>query len=308
MEKIKALIPAAGLGTRFLPATKNMPKEMLPIINKPAIHYIVEEGIRSGINDFVIVTNKTKNIIEDYFDTSLELETFLHLKNKSSLIAPVNALLQKARFIYVRQKKPLGLGNAVFSAKHVIENHHVAIFLPDDIMVSQVPAMQQLIKVARQEKCNVIAIEEVPMEHISNYGVIAIRKQFSPNLFQVKEVVEKPSARTAPSNLAIIGRYVLSPKIFHELQNTQAGSGGEIQLTDAIETLLQSGEKVFAYKTNALRYDVGTPLGLIKANIDFAIKNASLSKDILTYLNKLEKDMLMLQEQIKKFEEKQHTT
>lgn len=291
----KAIIPAGGLGTRFLPATKSLPKEMLPIFDKPAIQYIVEEGIKSGIKSFVVVTGRNKSVIEDHFDVHPELEAFLATKNKSDLIEGISKIVSSANFIYVRQKEPLGLGHAVWSAKHVIGNEPVAIFLPDDIIMGKTAAMAQLIQIALQEKCNVVAVQEVPMDEVSRYGIIGIRKQFSPNLFQLKELVEKPRVSDAPSNLAIVGRYVLSPKIFDVLDQQHLGTGGEIQLTDAIQELLLSGEKVFAVKIPGERYDIGTPLGLLKANIDYALRHPRYSDMILTYLKSLDKDFVVMQ-------------
>ncbi|MBY0352917.1 UTP--glucose-1-phosphate uridylyltransferase GalU [Candidatus Babeliales bacterium] len=295
MGVTKAIIPAGGLGTRFLPATKTSPKEMLPILDKPAIQYIAEEGIRSGIKNFVVVTGKNKNVIEDHFDTNPELESFLSARDKGHLLDEINKVVNAADFIYVRQKEPLGLGHAVWTARHVIGDEPMAIFLPDDIIAGNTPAMGQLIQVAMQEKCNVVAVQEVPMDQVSRYGIVAIRKQFSPNLFQVKELVEKPSIAEAPSNLAIVGRYVLSPNIFKALEEQRIGAGGEIQLTDAIQSLLFAGEKVFAYKVQGMRYDIGTPLGLLKANLDFALKHPKYSEQILEYLRKLDKDFVVMQ-------------
>ncbi|MBX9831133.1 UTP--glucose-1-phosphate uridylyltransferase GalU [Candidatus Babeliales bacterium] len=295
MGVTKAIIPAGGLGTRFLPATKTSPKEMLPILDKPAIQYIAEEGIRSGIKNFVVVTGKNKNVIEDHFDTNPELENFLSARDKGHLLDEINKVVNAADFIYVRQKEPLGLGHAVWTARHVIGDEPMAIFLPDDIIAGNTPAMSQLIQVAMQEKCNVVAVQEVPMDQVGRYGIVAIRKQFSPNLFQVKELVEKPSIAQAPSNLAIVGRYVLSPNIFKALEEQRVGAGGEIQLTDAIQSLLFAGEKVFAYKVQGTRYDIGTPLGLLKANLDFALKHPKYSEQILEYLRKLDKDFVVMQ-------------
>lgn len=291
----KAIIPAGGLGTRFLPATKSLPKEMLPIFDKPAIQYIVEEGMKSGIKNFVVVTGRNKNVIEDHFDIHPELEAFLRTKNKSELMDGISRLVTNSNFIYVRQKEPLGLGHAVWSAKHVIGNEQVAVFLPDDIIMGKTPTMAQLIQIALQEKCNVVAVQEVPMDEVSRYGIIGVRKQFSPNLFQVKELVEKPLVSEAPSNLAIVGRYVLSPKIFDVLDQQHLGRGGEIQLTDAIQELLLSGEKVFAYKIQGERYDIGTPLGLLKANLDYALRHPRHAEVVLEYLKGLDKEFVVMQ-------------
>lgn len=290
----KAIIPAGGLGTRFLPATKSLPKEMLPIFDKPAIQYIVEEGMKSGIKNFVVVTGRNKNVIEDHFDLHPELSAFLNSKNKIELLEGISKIVTNSNFIYVRQKEPLGLGHAVWSAKHVVGNEPVAVFLPDDIIMGRTPTMAQLIQTALQEKCSVVAVQEVPMEDAPRYGIIGIRKQFSPNLFQVKELVEKPAVADAPSNLAIVGRYVLSPKIFDVLDQRTLGHGGEIQLTDAIQELLLSGEKVFAYKIQGERYDIGNPLGLLKANLDFALRHPKYAEVVLDYLKELDKEFVVM--------------
>jgi UTP--glucose-1-phosphate uridylyltransferase len=295
MNGIKAIIPAAGWGTRFLPATKAVPKEILPIVDKPAIQYIIEEGLNSGIKDFVVVTSKYKKALEDHFDSVTDLENILDAKNKDLLLSDVKKIMNAASFMYVRQKEQLGLGHAVWSARNAFSSEHLAVFLPDDIFTGTVPAMSQLLKVATQEKCNVLAVMEVPKEQVSRYGIISVRRQFSPNLYQVKDLVEKPATNQAPSNLAIIGRYVLSPSIFEELENLKFGAGGEIQLTDGIQNLLLSGEKVFAYKIQGTRYDAGTTLGWLKTNLDFALKHPKYSQEIHKYLIELEKEILIMQ-------------
>ncbi len=295
MKVTKAIIPAGGLGTRFLPATKSTPKEMLPILEKPAIQYIVEEGSKSGIETFVMITGKNKKAVEDHFDTSFSLDLFLKEKDKFRCIEGLNKIIESTNFIYVRQKEPLGLGHAVWTAKNVVNKEYISILLPDEIILSKTPAIQQLMQIAHQEKCNVIGVQEVPMDQVSRYGVIGIKKQFSPNLFQVRELVEKPKISEAPSNLAIIGRYVLSPNIFDILDESKIGIGGEIQLTDAIQSLIYSGEKVFAYKIQGARYDVGNPLGLLQANLDFALRDPQYSDKMLEYLQTLEKDYIILQ-------------
>jgi len=291
----KAIIPAGGLGTRFLPATKTSPKEMFPLLEKPAIQYIVEEGVKSQIKTFVVITGKNKSVIEDHFDPYPELESHLRSKRKDALLDGVNKLIHAANFLYIRQKEPLGLGHAIWSAKHIIGKEHIAVFLPDDIIISPIPCMSQLIQIAFQEKCNVVAVQEVPIETVGSYGVIGIRKQFSPNLFQVKELVEKPKPADAPSNLAIIGRYVLSPNIFHALDEMRIGVNGEVQLTDAIQNLLLSGEKVFAYKIQGTRYDIGNPMGLLKANLDMALRHPRYSQEALEYLTQLDREMIVMQ-------------
>lgn len=291
----KAIIPAGGLGTRFLPATKTTPKEMFPVLDKPAIQYIVEEGLKSGIKNYVVVTGKNKIVIEDHFDPYPELENFLESKKKKDLLEGLTKIINATNFIYVRQKEPLGLGHAIWTARHVVGKEYVAVFLPDDIIIHPVPAISQLMQVAQQEKCNVVAVQEVPLNNVSSYGVIGIRKQFSPNLFQVKELVEKPSPADAPSNLAIIGRYILSPSIFEALDELKVGANGEIQLTDAIQTLLLSGEKVFAYKVQGVRYDIGNPMGLLKANIDLALRNPKYADILLEYFKELDRDRVVME-------------
>lgn len=291
----KAIIPAGGLGTRFLPATKTTPKEMLPLLEKPAIQYIVEEGVRSNIKTFIVVTGKNKSVIEDHFDTYPELENYLKARKKESLLEGVNKLIDSSNFIYLRQKEPLGLGHAVWCTKHVVGKEPIAVFLPDDIIISPTPCMGQLIQIAQQEKCNVVAVQEVSPDQVQNYGIIGIRKQFSPNLFQVKELVEKPKPADAPTNLAIVGRYVLSPNIFESLEEMRLGAGGEIQLTDAIQALLLSGEKVFALKIQGTRYDIGTPMGLLKANLDLALRHPKYSEETMEYLSHLDREMVALQ-------------
>ena len=293
--KIKAIIPAAGFGTRFLPTTKSVPKEMLPIVDKPAIQYIVEEGINSGIKDFVIVTSKNKKAIEDHFDSFSDLENTLKNTQKESILHDVNQIIEKSNFLFVRQREQLGLGHAIWTARSAFNDEHVAIFLPDDIFTGEIPAMAQLIKIAIQEKCNVIAVQEVPQEEVSRYGIIDVRRQLSPNLFHVRDLIEKPSVNAAPSNLAIVGRYVLSPNIFTSLDNLQFGAGGEIQLTDGIQNLLLSGEKVFAYKVQGQRFDAGTIFGWLKTNIEFALKHPKYSNDIINYLAMLDKEFLIMQ-------------
>lgn len=297
MDFCKAIIPAAGLGTRFLPATKAVPKEMLPLLEKPAIQYIIEEGVRSEINNFIVVTGSRKASIEDHFDLDLELENHLQMHDKAHFTAALSKILETADFTYVRQKEPLGLGNAIWSARHAVGKEKVAIFLPDEIITGTVPGMSQLIKIAQQEKCSVIAVQEVPMSEVSKYGVVAIKKQFSPNLFQVKSVVEKPNETDAPSNLIIVGRYVLSNNIFDSLKEVTPDSRGEYQLTDGIQHMIAHGEKVFAYKIQGDRYDVGTPLGWIKANIALALKHPHYSQDLSEYLQSLERNMLIMQGQ-----------
>lgn len=295
MMVTKAIIPAAGLGTRFLPATKTVPKEMFPLIDKPSIQYVVEEGIRSGIKNFIVVSGKNKESIIDHFSMDLELLSKLEQKHKAGLLSSVSKITSCANFVSVRQHEQLGLGHAVLSARHAIDREYVAVMLPDDIIMGTDPGMGQLIKIATQEKCSVVAVQEVAKEDVSRYGVIDVKKQFSPNLFQVRDLVEKPAPENAPSSLAIVGRYVLSPTIFEALEDTMAGATGEVQLTDAIQKLVLSGEKVFAYKVKGERFDTGTPLGMLKASVVLALRNPKYSSKMLDFLLEIDRELIALQ-------------
>jgi len=288
MDVVKAVIPAAGLGTRFLPYTKSIPKEMVPLLNKPAIQHIVEECLKSDVNNFFMVTSKSKYALENYFDQNMELELALKEKDKESIISGLRKIIRTSRFTYVRQSEPLGLGHAVLMAKHSIAKEYFSVLLPDEIIVSKQPAIEQLISIARQERASVIAVKEVPQECVSSYGVIAIKKQITPKLFQVSHLVEKPSQKDAPSNLAIIGRYVLSNKVFDSLESISTYAVGELQLTDAISHMAQHGEKVFAYKVQGDRYDIGNPLGWLKAVIGTALQNPRYAPHIQEFLAELE--------------------
>lgn len=290
----KAIIPVAGIGSRFLPATKSVPKEMLPVLEKPALQYAVEEGVRANIKNFVMVTGKNHNVVSSHFNPIAERDYMNMPQGQQNALSSLHKSLYAADFSYVPQHEPAGLGHAIWSARHAIGKEHCAVMLPDDIISGSTPGIAQLIKIAMQEKCNIVAVQEVPGKDISKYGVIAIKKQFSPNLFQVKELIEKPAASQAPSNLAIVGRYVLSPQIFESLDEINAGSAGEIQLTDGIQNLLFSGEKVFAYKIQGTRYDIGSPLGYIKANLDFALRSSQHSDEMSQYLSELDRDMLIM--------------
>src|SRR5579885_3328727 len=289
MDITKAIIPAAGLGSRFLPITKAVPKEMLPLLNKPAIQYIVEEGLGADINQFLIITSKDKQAITNYFDTNAELKQYLKEQDKEALIGSIEKIIRMAHFTYIRQPEPLGLGHAVWMARHSIGKEHFAVMLPDDILVGATPGIDQLIKIARQEKASVIAVQEVPDECISSYGVVAIKKQITPNLFQVSHLVEKPQQKDAPSNLAVIGRYVLSSKLFKSLEEINTYSlSGELQLTDGISHMMKSNEKVFAYKVQSTRYDVGTPIGWVKCIIGLALQNPQYAPQIKSFLADLD--------------------
>ncbi|KYC63721.1 UTP--glucose-1-phosphate uridylyltransferase GalU [Heyndrickxia coagulans] len=280
MKKVrKAIIPAAGLGTRFLPATKAMPKEMLPIVDKPTIQYIVEEAVESGIEDIIIVTGKGKRAIEDHFDNAWELEQNLAEKGKFDLLDKVRYSSNLANIHYIRQKEPLGLGHAVWCARNFIGDEPFAVLLGDDIVQNDPPCLKQLIDEYEKTHSSVIGVQEVPEEETHRYGIIAPASQ-NGRSYQVEKFVEKPEQGTAPSNLAIIGRYVLTPEIFMFLDKQEKGAGGEIQLTDAIQQLNQI-QRVFAYQFEGKRFDVGEKLGFIQSQIEMALQDETLSKDLL---------------------------
>jgi len=270
MKITKAIVPAAGHGTRFLPYTKAVPKEMVPLLNKPAIQYIVQEIANSGLNECIMITASHKQAIAKHFGKAPELEAFLKEKNKLNLLDELNALIRSVKIDYINQDEAKGLGHAVARARETIGNEFFGILLPDDIMISAEPGIKQLIDIAQKENASVIAVQEVSKESISSYGVIAFDKQLSNDLFQIKTVIEKPAAQNAPSNLAIIGRYILSPQIFKALDEVSPAANGEIQLTDGIARMIVDGQKVLAYKIQGTRHDVGTPVGWLKANFELA--------------------------------------
>ena len=286
-EKVrKAVFPAAGLGTRFLPATKASPKEMLPLVDKPLIQYGVEEAVESGLDEVVIITGRGKRAIEDHFDVSFELEHELREKNKLKLLAEVERISNLVNFSYIRQRKALGLGHAVLCAEPAVDNEPFAVILSDDIIYSKVPATKQLLKVFAKYRNPVLAICEVPRESVSSYGIIDA-VEVEDGIYEVKDLVEKPSAEKAPSNLAIIGRYILTPDIFQALKNTRPDKGGEIQLTDALRELMKD-RPIYACKFEGVRYDAGDKLGFLKATVEFALKDRSLGHDFREYLKRLE--------------------
>ncbi|MBM4764468.1 UTP--glucose-1-phosphate uridylyltransferase GalU [Bacillus sp. B15-48] len=286
MRKIrKAIIPAAGLGTRFLPATKAMPKEMLPIVDKPTIQYIVEEAVESGIEDIIIVTGKGKRAIEDHFDLAWELEQNLHDKGKFDLLDKVRYSSNLANIHYIRQKEPKGLGHAVWCARQFIGNEPFAVLLGDDIVQSETPCLRQLMVKFEETQSSIIGVQRVPEEETNRYGIIDPGLP-SGRLYQVNRLVEKPKLGTAPSNLAILGRYILTPEIFMLLENQKAGMGGEIQLTDAIQQLNQI-QRVHAYHFEGKRYDVGETLGFVKTTIEFALKHENLKDEIIPFLKRM---------------------
>ncbi|MED4941219.1 UTP--glucose-1-phosphate uridylyltransferase GalU [Heyndrickxia coagulans] len=283
MKKVrKAIIPAAGLGTRFLPATKAMPKEMLPIVDKPTIQYIVEEAVESGIEDIIIVTGKGKRAIEDHFDNAWELEQNLAEKGKFDLLDKVRYSSNLANIHYIRQKEPLGLGHAVWCARNFIGDEPFAVLLGDDILQNDPPCLKQLIDEYEKTHCSVIGVQEVPEDETHRYGIIAPASQ-NGRSYQVEKFVEKPEQGTAPSNLAIIGRYLLTPEIFMFLDKQEKGAGGEIQLTDAIQKLNQI-QRVFAYQFEGKRFDVGEKLGFVTSTIDMALQHDEIKDELVQFL------------------------
>jgi len=291
MKVRKAIIPAAGLGTRFLPATKAQPKEMLPIVDKPTIQYIVEEAIESGIEDIIIISGRGKRAIEDHFDTSYELEATLEESNKLEMLEMVQEISNLANIHYIRQKEPKGLGHAIHCANRFIGNEPFAVLLGDDIVVSEKPCLRQLMDVYEEKEASIIGVHDVPREDVNKYGIIEPKAYEGKNdrIQEIESLVEKPDIDEAPSNLAIMGRYILTPAIFKILENLPPGKGNEIQLTDAIEILNQK-EKVFAYNFIGDRYDVGDKLGFVQATIDFALGREDLHDDVKEYMqNKLNK-------------------
>ncbi len=290
MRVRKAVFPAAGWGTRFLPATKAQPKEMLPLVDKPIIQYAVEEAVAAGIEQVIIVTSSQKRAIEDHFDLSFELEHLLEEKGEIEKLRQVRHISDLAQIAYVRQKEQLGLGHAVLMAKDLIGHEPFAVLLPDDVVIADRPAIGQLIHIYQQTHGSVLAVAEVPPEETSRYGIVGTTPPEGardPRLHLMTRVVEKPAAGTAPSNLAIIGRYVLTPKIFEKLEQTQRGSGGEIQLTDAIEALMVE-QSVYAYEFEGIRYDAGTTMGWLKATIELALARPELGEELRAHLRSLE--------------------
>lgn len=286
----KAIIPAAGLGTRFLPATKAMPKEMLPIVDKPTIQYIIEEAIDSGIEDIIIVTGKGKRAIEDHFDHSFELEQNLLEKGKYEILEKVQES-SKINIHYIRQKEPKGLGHAVWCARKFIGNEPFAVLLGDDIVQAETPCLRQLMDQYEATQSSVIGVQTVPETETHRYGIIDPLVQKGRS-YQVSKFVEKPAKGTAPSNLAIMGRYILTPEIFTLLEDQQTGAGGEIQLTDAIQRL-NGIQRVFAYDFEGKRYDVGEKLGFIQTTIEMALQHDELKHELLGYMEKLlQKEMV----------------
>ena len=283
MKVKKAIIPAAGLGTRFLPATKAQPKEMLPVVDKPTIQYIVEEAIASGIEEILIITGRNKKSIEDHFDKSIELELELEKSGKSELLELVRDISDMVDIHYIRQKEPRGLGHAIHCAKTFVGNEPLAVLLGDDIVDSETPTLKQLIDCYSEYKTTILGVQTVAQENVSKYGIVD-GIHIEDRVYKVKDLVEKPSIEEAPSNVAILGRYIITPEIFNILENTKPGKGGEIQLTDALKTLI-SKEAMYAYNFEGKRYDVGDKLGFLQATIEFALKKDELRNEFINYLN-----------------------
>ncbi len=295
MKKIrKAVIPAAGMGTRFLPATKAQPKEMLPIVDKPTIQFIVEEAVACGIEDIIIITSGNKRSIEDHFDTSYELEDTLEKKGKDDLLKVVRDISNMVNIHYIRQKEPKGLGHAVLCAKTFINDEPFAVLLGDDIVYTndkQKPALKQLVDMYEEKQASVIGVQTVAEADVDKYGIVQPSTTTTFNnkrLYKLSDMVEKPKVEDAPSRLAVLGRYVLTPEIFDFLETQEAGAGNEIQLTDAIRRLLEI-QQVYAYDFEGIRYDVGDKFGFIQATIDYALRDEKLKEQTQEYINKLAK-------------------
>ena len=282
MKVKKAIIPAAGLGTRFLPATKAQPKEMLPIVDKPTIQYIIEEAVASGIEEILIITGRNKKCIEDHFDKSIELEFELEKSGKEELLELVRNISDMVDIHYIRQKEPKGLGHAIHCAKTFVGNEPFAVLLGDDVVDSEEPCLKQLIDCFSEYNTTILGVQTVAQENVSKYGIVD-GIHIEDRVYKVKDLVEKPSTEEAPSNVAILGRYIITPEIFNILENTKPGKGGEIQLTDALKTLI-SKEAMYAYNFEGRRYDVGDKLGFLQATVEFALKREELREPFIEYL------------------------
>ena len=286
MNVRKVIIPVAGWGTRSLPATKNIPKEMLPVYNKPVVQYVVEEAIRAGVQDVVFITNRDKNVIEDHFDYNLQLEAVLERAGKTEQLAAVRAVAEMANIISIRQKKQLGLGHAVLCAKDVVLGDEAfAVMVGDDLMFGMNPGVGQLLDVAKAERLPVIGVMEVPQERVDRYGIIS-GTEISPGIYKIDKLVEKPKVNEAPSRLAIVGRYILTPEIFRHLEQVKPGHGGEIQLTDALQGLADN-RGLLAVKIRGMRFDAGDWAEYLTANIYFGLQEESLRDDLVRHLKPL---------------------
>lgn len=284
MRVHKAIIPAAGLGTRFLPATKAQPKEMLPIVDKPTLQYIIEEAVESGIKEILIITGRNKKSIEDHFDKSVELELELEKKRKYDLLEEVRKISDMVNIHYIRQKEPKGLGHAIYCAKSFIGNEPFAVLLGDDIVYNEKPCLKQMIEIYDEYKTTILGVQEVEKKNVNKYGIVE-GKYIENRIYKVKDLVEKPSIEKSPSNIAILGRYIINPAIFDILAHTEPGSGGEIQLTDALKELAKQ-EAMYAYNFKGRRYDVGDKQGFLEATVEFALRRKDLREQFLNYLIK----------------------
>ncbi|MBQ5534396.1 MAG: UTP--glucose-1-phosphate uridylyltransferase GalU [Lachnospiraceae bacterium] len=289
MKIKKAVIPAAGLGTRFLPATKAQPKEMLPIVDKPTIQYIVEEAVKSGIEDIVIVNGRNKGSIEDHFDRSVELELELERGQKTEELKMVKSISEMANIYFIRQKKPLGLGHAVLSAQRFIGNEPFAVLLGDDVVVSKTPALRQMMDIFNEYNNSVVGVQTVAHEVTYQYGIVD-GKPVDDRVYKVRDLVEKPPVDEAPSDIAILGRYILTPDVFRSLENQERGAGGEIQLTDAIKRMAKD-EAVYAYDFKGHRYDCGSKIGFLQASIEFGLRREELRNELEEYIRYLAADI-----------------
>jgi len=286
MKKIrKAIIPAAGLGTRFLPATKATPKEMLPVVDTPTIQYIVQEAALSGIEDIVIISGRGKRAIEDHFDKSYELEDILQKHDKTDELEQIRNISQMANIYYVRQKEAKGLGHAILCAKTFIGHEPFAVLLGDDLVYSDKPCLSQLIEAYEKYNASIVGVQKVPKDRVNLYGIID-GSPIQPKVMKIKEMVEKPDMEHAPSNTAILGRYILAPEIFDVLENQKPGKNGEIQLTDALRSLLEI-QDIYSYEFDGIRYDLGDKLGFLQANIEYALRRMDLQDDLRTYIKEL---------------------
>ena len=289
MNVRKAIIPAAGLGTRFLPATKAQPKEMLPIVDKPTIQYIIEEAVEAGIQDIIVVTGRNKRSIEDHFDRSIELELELEKSGKQEMLDMVREISDMANIHYIRQKEPRGLGHAILAAQHFIGDEPFAVLLGDDVVVSKQPCLGQMLDVFKEYQTSILGVQTVAHEVVDKYGIIA-GKQGDERVYKVNDMVEKPAPEEAPSNVAVLGRYIITPEIFRFLETQDAGKGGEIQLTDALKRLAKE-QAMYAYDFKGHRYDVGSKVGFIQANIEFALRREELRAEMEEYLQNLQENL-----------------
>ena len=287
MKKItKAVFPVAGMGSRFLPATKVSPKEMMPIVDKPLIQYAVEEAVAAGITDMIFITGRNKRAIEDHFDKAYELEAELAMRGKEELLRLIREVTPPhINCIYIRQTEPLGLGHAVLCAKPVVQDEPFAVLLADDLIDGEPPVIKQMVEVFQQHQCSILGVQNVRRDQTRQYGIVS-SVPLSASLEQVNGIVEKPEPEDAPTTLGVVGRYILTPRIFHHLEKVQAGAGGEIQLTDGIAALMQE-EKMLAYRFNGIRYDCGSKLGYLKATVALGLKHPEVSEEFALYLNSL---------------------